>query len=57
MASESDGVTNRFLKYDLNGHLINSWGSYGTFAGGFWAVHQFSVDEEGNLLGVGRPPP
>ena len=45
----SDGVTNKFLKYDLKGHLINGWGSYGAFPGGFWSVHQFSVDDEGNL--------
>jgi len=45
----SDGVTNRFLTYDLGGHLITGWGSYGSFPGGFWSVHQFSVDDEGNL--------
>jgi hypothetical protein len=45
----ADGVTNKFLKYDLNGKLLYSWGTYGTFPGAFWGVHQFSVDSEGNL--------
>lgn len=44
-----DGVTNRFLKYDLNGKLLHSWGTWGTFPGAFWGVHQFSVDSDGNL--------
>ena len=45
----ADGVTNKFLKYALNGSLEYSWGTYGTFPGGIWGVHQFSVDAEGNL--------
>jgi hypothetical protein len=45
----ADGVTNKFLKYSLNGSLEYSWGTYGTFPGGVWGVHQFSVDPEGNL--------
>jgi sugar lactone lactonase YvrE len=45
----ADGVTNKFLKYALNGSLEYSWGTYGTFPGGVWGVHQFSVDSEGNL--------
>jgi hypothetical protein len=45
----ADGVTNKFLKYDLNGKLLYSWGTYGTFPGAFWGVHQFSVDTDGNL--------
>ncbi len=44
-----DGNTNRLLKYDLNGKLLSHWGTYGSFPGGFWAVHQFSVDQDGNL--------
>ena len=45
----ADGVTNKFLKYSLNGALQSSWGTYGTFPGGIWGVHQFSVDADGNL--------
>ena len=35
----ADGVTNKFLEYDLNGKLLYSWGTYGTFPGAFWGVH------------------
>ena len=45
----ADGVTNRMVKYDLNGKYLFSWGVYGTFPGAFWAVHQFSADTDGNL--------
>ena len=45
----ADGVSNKFLKYDLNGKLLDSWGTYGSFPGAFWGVHQFSIDPEGNL--------
>lgn len=45
----ADGVTNKFLKYDLKGKLLSSWGTYGSFPGAFWGVHQFSVDQDGNL--------
>lgn len=45
----ADGGTNKILKYDRNGKLLYSWGTYGQFPGGQWGVHQFSVDEEGNL--------
>ena len=45
----SDGVTNKFLEYDLQGKLLHSWGTYGTFSGAFWGVHQFAADFDGNL--------
>jgi hypothetical protein len=45
----SDGITQKFTKFDLNGKLLSSWGTFGAFPGGFWGVHQFSVDTEGNL--------
>jgi peptidylamidoglycolate lyase len=47
----ADGITQKFLKFDLNGRLIPSatWGTFGAFPGGFWGVHQFHVDSEGNL--------
>ena len=42
-----------------DGKLLYSWGTFGTFPGGFWGVHQFSVDSEGNLytadVHIGRP--
>jgi peptidylamidoglycolate lyase len=55
----ASGRTQKFTKYDLNGKLLASWGTFGAFPGGFWGVHQFHVDSEGNLytadVHVGRP--
>jgi peptidylamidoglycolate lyase len=55
----ADGVTQKFLKFDLNGKLLYAWGTFGAFPGGFWGVHQFHTDSEGNLytadVHVGRP--
>jgi hypothetical protein len=45
----SDGTNARLLKYDTNGHLLSFWGTYGTYPGAFWELHQFSVDADGNL--------
>jgi sugar lactone lactonase YvrE len=45
----ADGITQKFTKFDLTGKLLSSWGTFGAFPGGFWGVHQFSVDNEGNL--------
>lgn len=45
----SDGTNARLLKYDASGKLIYFWGTYGTYSGAFWELHQFSVDAEGNL--------
>ena len=45
----ADGITNKFFQYDLNGRLLSSWGTWGSFPGAFWGVHQFSVDSAGNL--------
>jgi NHL repeat len=44
-----DRGTSKMLKYDLNGHLLYSWGTWGNFPGGFWGVHGFSVDQDGNF--------
>jgi len=44
-----DRGTSKMLKYDLQGHLIYNWGVWGDFAGGFWGVHGFSVDQDGNF--------
>ena len=55
----ADGITQKFTKFDLNGKLLYSWGTFGAFPGGFWGVHQFHTDSEGNLytadVHVGRP--
>jgi DNA-binding beta-propeller fold protein YncE len=45
----SDGTNARLLHYDATGKLLNFWGTYGTYPGAFWELHQFSVDAEGNL--------
>jgi DNA-binding beta-propeller fold protein YncE len=45
----SDGTNARLLHYDANGKLLDFWGTYGTYPGAFWELHQFSVDSEGNL--------
>jgi 6-bladed beta-propeller len=55
----ADGITQKFTKFDLTGKLLYSWGTFGAFPGGFWGVHQFHTDGEGNLytadVHVGRP--
>jgi NHL repeat-containing protein len=55
----ASGQTQKFTKYDLNGRLLASWGTFGALPGGFWGVHQFHVDSEGSLytadVHVGRP--
>jgi sugar lactone lactonase YvrE len=45
----ADGTNARLLKYDTNGELQYFWGTYGTYPGAFWELHQFSVDTDGNL--------
>ena len=44
-----DRSTNKMLQYDLQGHLLYSWGTMGAFPGGLWGVHGMSVDTDGNL--------
>ena len=44
-----DRITNKMLKYDLDGHFLYAWGVWGDFPGGLWGVHGFSVDQEGNF--------
>jgi peptidylamidoglycolate lyase len=55
----ADGTTQKFTKFSPDGQLQYSWGTFGAMPGGFWGVHQFSVDSEGNLytadVHVGRP--
>ena len=44
-----DRGTSKMLKYDLQGHFLYSWGTWGDFPGGFWGVHGINVDSEGNF--------
>lgn len=45
----SDGFTQKFLKYDAEGHLLTSWGTFGIAPGTHWGPHYFDTDTEGNL--------
>jgi hypothetical protein len=48
----ADGTNARLLKYNTNGELQYFWGTYGTYPGAFWELHQFSIDAEGSLYGA-----
>lgn len=47
----SDGYTQTFQKYDLEGRLVkgSTWGTWGVVPGALWGPHWFDVDSEGNL--------
>jgi sugar lactone lactonase YvrE len=45
----ADRGSNRMLKYDLDGHFLYAWGTWGDFPGGMWGVHGMAVDQEGNF--------
>ncbi|HYM23805.1 MAG TPA: NHL repeat-containing protein, partial [Vicinamibacterales bacterium] len=45
----ADGTNAKVLEYDTNGRLLYWWGTYGTFPGQFWEIHQMSIDSEGNF--------
>jgi DNA-binding beta-propeller fold protein YncE len=45
----ADQGTHKILGYDLEGHFLYSWGSWGEYPGGMWGVHGMSTDQEGNL--------
>ncbi|HEY4224310.1 MAG TPA: hypothetical protein VGM70_00685 [Pseudolysinimonas sp.] len=45
----ADGFTSKFLRYDLEGHLVASWGQWGIAPGCTWGVHWFDIDEAGDL--------
>jgi hypothetical protein len=56
----SDGHgTFKILKYDLDGNMLYSWGTFGPHPGEIWGVHEFSTDQLGNLYTAevfnGRP--
>lgn len=44
-----DRGSTKMIKYDLEGHFLYAWGSWGNFPGGFWGVHGISVDSDGNV--------
>ena len=44
-----DGLTHKILKFDLDGNLLYSWGTFGRMPGFLWGPHQLSVDRAGNL--------
>ena len=45
----ADHAASRLVKWDAEGHFLYSWGMFGEHPGGFWGVHQMSVDQEGNV--------
>jgi DNA-binding beta-propeller fold protein YncE len=45
----ADQGSNKLLAYDVDGHFLYSWGTFGTCQGCMWGVHGFSTDKEGNL--------
>ncbi len=46
---ESDGGTNRIVKYDLNGKYLYGWGGPGGLPGQFNGPHSITTDQDGNL--------
>ena len=45
----ADRGTSKMLKYDLNGHFLYSWGTWGDFPGAMWGVHGLATDQDGNF--------
>ena len=45
----ADQGTHKILGYDLQGHFLYSWGSWGEYPGGMWGVHGLATDQEGNF--------
>jgi hypothetical protein len=45
----ADGVTQRIVKYDLDGRYLYGWGISGALPGEFNGPHSLTVDQEGNL--------
>jgi NHL repeat len=44
-----DRGTSKAVQYDVDGHLLYAWGTWGDMPGGFWGVHGVSVDQDGNF--------
>lgn len=40
----ADQGTHKILSYDLAGHFLYSWGSWGECPGGMWGVHGIASD-------------
>jgi hypothetical protein len=45
----ADQGTHKILGYDLDGHFLYSWGSWGEYPGGMWGAHGLATDQEGNF--------
>ena len=45
----ADRGTNKMVKWDPQGNFMYAWGTWGDFPGGMWGVHDFSVDQQGNV--------
>jgi hypothetical protein len=45
----ADQGTHKILGYDLAGHFLYSWGSWGEYPGGMWGAHGLATDQEGNF--------
>jgi peptidylamidoglycolate lyase len=54
----ADDRNSKIVEYDLEGHLLYSWGTLADWPGGLFNTHGISVDQEGNLyvaeVGNGR---
>ena len=48
-----DQGTQKMLKWDLEGHLIYSWGTAADLQGSLWGIHGISTDQEGSLYTAG----
>jgi DNA-binding beta-propeller fold protein YncE len=44
-----DGLVHKIMKFDLDGRLLYSWGTFGRMPGFLWGPHQLNVDNAGNL--------
>jgi sugar lactone lactonase YvrE len=45
----ADRGTSKMVKWDREGNLQYTWGTWGDFPGGMWGVHGMSIDSEGNF--------
>src|SRR2546421_6936102 len=45
----ADRGTSKMVKWDREGNLQYTWGTWGDFPGGMWGVHGLSIDSDGNF--------